>query len=114
MYACGCLFPGFSGVVSEVRINPILSNDDHNHTRYTTPSIPKEPHFASDSPEEVMAAMGTPAHIPCKARSLGAKSVSKCLYHYCSYSAETLTHYFKLLLIIFYSRINYTWVAVAL
>uniref|UniRef100_A0A2P2I4K1 Kin of IRRE-like protein 3 n=1 Tax=Hirondellea gigas TaxID=1518452 RepID=A0A2P2I4K1_9CRUS len=60
----------------EVRINPILSSDDTNDTRHTTPAISREPHFAPDSPREVTAALGAPAHIPCKARSLGAKSVS--------------------------------------
>ncbi|XP_066981019.1 zwei Ig domain protein zig-8-like [Macrobrachium rosenbergii] len=39
-------------------------------------SPPKGPHFAKDTPKSVLAAVGTPAHIPCKARNLGAKSVS--------------------------------------
>ncbi|XP_071520588.1 protein sidekick-2-like [Panulirus ornatus] len=39
-------------------------------------STPKGPHFAADSPRHVTAAVGTPAHIPCKARNLGSKSVS--------------------------------------
>ncbi|XP_064102702.1 sialoadhesin-like [Macrobrachium nipponense] len=37
---------------------------------------PRGPHFAKDTPKRVLAAVGTPAHIPCKARNLGAKSVS--------------------------------------
>ncbi|XP_064099532.1 sialoadhesin-like [Macrobrachium nipponense] len=38
--------------------------------------LPKGPHFAKDTPKSVLAAVGAPAHIPCKARNLGAKSVS--------------------------------------
>ncbi|XP_066940295.1 zwei Ig domain protein zig-8-like [Macrobrachium rosenbergii] len=37
---------------------------------------PRGPHFAKDTPKSVLAAVGAPAHIPCKARNLGAKSVS--------------------------------------
>ncbi|KAA0189596.1 hypothetical protein HAZT_HAZT001835, partial [Hyalella azteca] len=70
------LLPGLWTCAAEVRINPILSSDDENTTRVTTPAVSREPHFAPDSPREVVAAVGAPAHIPCKARSLGAKSVS--------------------------------------
>ncbi|XP_050719604.1 hemicentin-2-like isoform X2 [Eriocheir sinensis] len=37
---------------------------------------PKGPHFAPDSPKHILAAVGSPAHVPCKARNLGSKSVS--------------------------------------
>ncbi|KAK8385489.1 hypothetical protein O3P69_016364 [Scylla paramamosain] len=37
---------------------------------------PRGPHFAPDSPKYVSAAVGSPAHVPCKARNLGSKSVS--------------------------------------
>lgn len=37
---------------------------------------PRGPHFAPDSPKHVTAAVGAPAHVPCKARNLGSKSVS--------------------------------------
>ncbi|XP_069940862.1 fibroblast growth factor receptor 1 isoform X2 [Cherax quadricarinatus] len=39
-------------------------------------STPKGPHFAPDTPTHVTAAVGAPAHVPCKARNLGSKSVS--------------------------------------
>ena len=37
---------------------------------------PVGPYFADESPRFVTAAIGAPVHIPCKARNLGAKSVS--------------------------------------
>ncbi|KAK4312792.1 hypothetical protein Pmani_015804 [Petrolisthes manimaculis] len=37
---------------------------------------PRGPHFSQDSPKLVKAAVGSPAHIPCKVRNLGSKSVS--------------------------------------
>ncbi|XP_066988257.1 zwei Ig domain protein zig-8-like [Macrobrachium rosenbergii] len=39
-------------------------------------SPPRVPHFAKDTPTSVLAAVGAPALLPCKARNLGAKSVS--------------------------------------
>ena len=41
-----------------------------------TPSVPEGPHFSPDAPKFVAGAVGSPAYIPCKARNLGAKSVS--------------------------------------
>ncbi|KAK3872352.1 hypothetical protein Pcinc_022569 [Petrolisthes cinctipes] len=35
---------------------------------------PRGPHFSLDSPKLVKAAVGSPAHIPCKVRNLGSKS----------------------------------------
>ncbi|XP_068230627.1 zwei Ig domain protein zig-8-like [Palaemon carinicauda] len=37
---------------------------------------PRGPHFAKNTPTSVLAAVGAPALLPCKARNLGAKSVS--------------------------------------
>ncbi|XP_063601697.1 protein sidekick-2-like [Penaeus indicus] len=37
---------------------------------------PKGPHFHPDSPRHIAAAVGSPALMPCRARNLGAKSVS--------------------------------------
>ena len=34
------------------------------------------PHFDKDAPEYIAATVGSPAHIPCKARNLGSRSVS--------------------------------------
>lgn len=36
---------------------------------------PLGPHFSQDTPKLVKAAVGSPAHVPCKVRNLGSKSV---------------------------------------
>ncbi|XP_068232369.1 lachesin-like [Palaemon carinicauda] len=48
---------------------------------------PKGPHFAKDMPSSVVAAVGTPAHIPCKVRNLGNKTVTWIRHKY----SEVLT-----------------------
>lgn len=42
--------------------------------------IPDELHFVKNSPKTVMAAVGSPAHIPCNVRNSGSKSVSKVCF----------------------------------
>lgn len=63
-------------VDSKVRIDPRRNDLKEPVAIPVTPSPDPEPHFASDSPRQVMAAVGAPALIPCKPRSLGSKSVS--------------------------------------
>ncbi|XP_068235958.1 zwei Ig domain protein zig-8-like [Palaemon carinicauda] len=68
-------------VESKVRVDARNSNTKEGEEQPLVvpefdPNEPKEPHFAEDSPKQVVASVGSPAHIPCKPRNLGAKSVS--------------------------------------
>ncbi|XP_068220053.1 zwei Ig domain protein zig-8-like [Palaemon carinicauda] len=56
------------------KVDSVESRDIWEESEESPP--PRKPHFAKDTPKSVLAAVGTPAHIPCKARNLGAKSVS--------------------------------------
>ncbi|XP_045600804.1 fibroblast growth factor receptor 1 [Procambarus clarkii] len=67
-------------VESKLRTNPTGNNQVEAQAvgmaDWAAFSTPKGPHFAPDTPTCVTAAVGAPAHVPCKARNLGSKSVS--------------------------------------
>ncbi|XP_042215516.1 hemicentin-2-like isoform X2 [Homarus americanus] len=65
-------------VNSKMRTNPTGNNVEPQPMGMTDWGVfsSKGPHFAPDSPRHVTAAVGAPAHVPCKARNLGSKSVS--------------------------------------
>ncbi|XP_037797445.1 hemicentin-1-like [Penaeus monodon] len=64
-------------VESKVRVDPRRNDvEEVVPVPPVDPSPSRGPHFADDSPKQIMAAVGSPALIPCKARNLGSKSVS--------------------------------------
>ncbi|XP_068206120.1 lachesin-like [Palaemon carinicauda] len=62
------------GTPNRNKVASVDTGRARNEDSSNTP--PRGPHFAKDTPKRVLAAVGAPAHIPCKARNLGAKSVS--------------------------------------
>ncbi|KAK7076361.1 hypothetical protein SK128_023541 [Halocaridina rubra] len=62
--------------VASISHNIVEEEEIWENGRPSIPHAPRGPHIAGDSPKAIMATVGTPVHVPCKARNLGSKSVS--------------------------------------
>ncbi|XP_042863040.1 hemicentin-2-like [Penaeus japonicus] len=61
---------------SQTDLNQLGDDEDPFTSDWDPLPTPRGPHFHPDSPRNITAAVGSPALMPCRARNLGAKSVS--------------------------------------